>query len=801
MAAGVNRFIFSEGAVTLNDEQARIVRQPPSQNLRILASAGSGKTTTLTTRIAHLLTHCDARPEQIVLLTFTHNAATVMKGRLENLVGPKRILCGTFHALSQQILRDHSPEALNDLYHVDELPLKALDFLATPDGKAWTNTLKWIFIDEYQDINDTQYNFIRALHHPGATVTIVGDDAQNIYSWRGSCVDYILNFHKKFPEVADFQLSTNYRSSAAIVAVANSIMRYIPTLPYKELMCPSPTAEQGARPEVLYFARTAEERDHVTEAAAKAVHTGSTVILSKFNSVLYTYEAALMRLGVRVRFVQGEESLHQKPGAPPTVFLSTFHGSKGLEWDHVFLVRMNDEVFPQQKDEDSVLQERRLFYVAVTRARRTLTITYSRNNKSLSRFVREVHRPLLQWRGLPNFELSSLSAAITPVSVNEWVNYLSGEDYRTIKFLDVLPRSLRDLSLQQQQSQSQQQQPQSTSNPTAWVTPYWWVEQGMATEFFDFLRAYWQREVAIQRPESGGFWDRDAQQLIWTIKIAAEDAAIFEAHRDLIESLAARFFGSTTPGDAPPHIYYTEIITAMGAAAAKIEQTELIRIIQIVHKMRTVLYNLRQAYITLADFRFAPIRHAPPQESRCELIEAWRFYTSGAKLTRPQPTRDELGAIYKIGLCRALGEGRSGVLMSLPGEREWSRCRDFLGLFHDKIHGILDAAKGQPVLCRVTADLVEGVKAEADMLIGETAWFFVSGDAPSELQRLEQLLVILLTVHALRMAGHRVTRVCLFQLITGLSLEWSVADWHPKSAALLTAFVQARVGHTAASEV
>ncbi len=181
-----HRFVFSEGALTLNDEQARIVRQSPTQNLRILASAGSGKTTTLTARIAHLLTHCGATADQIVLLTFTHNAAAVMRTRLENLVGAQRILCGTFHALSQQILREHDPTALNDIYHVDELPLKALDFLASPAGREWIATLRWIFIDEYQDINDTQYNFIRALHHPAATVTIVGDDAQNIYSWRGS---------------------------------------------------------------------------------------------------------------------------------------------------------------------------------------------------------------------------------------------------------------------------------------------------------------------------------------------------------------------------------------------------------------------------------------------------------------------------------------------------------------------------------------------------------------------------------------------------------------------------------------
>ena len=281
-----HRFQFREGAVTLNDEQAQIVRQAPAQNLRILASAGSGKTTTLTARIAHLLTEHSAKPTDIVLLTFTHNAAAVMRRRLEGLVGTQRILCGTFHALSQQILRERNPDALNDIYHVDELPLKALDWLATPAGRTWVQTLRWIFIDEFQDINDTQYAFIRALHHPAATVTIVGDDAQNIYSWRGSCVDYILNFHQKYPDVADFQLATNYRSSAAIVAVANSIMRWIPTLPHKSLMTASPVAEQGERPEVHYFARTAEEREWVCESAAAAANAGhSTVILSKFNSV------------------------------------------------------------------------------------------------------------------------------------------------------------------------------------------------------------------------------------------------------------------------------------------------------------------------------------------------------------------------------------------------------------------------------------------------------------------------------------------------------------------------------------
>ena len=780
-----NRFVFTDGSVTLNDEQARIVRQPPTQNLRILASAGSGKTTTLTARIAHLLTSAGAKPSEIILLTFTHNAAAVMSQRLEALVGPQRILCGTFHALSQQILRKEYPEALEDLYHVDELPLKALDFLKTAAGATWIQTLKWLFIDEFQDINDTQYNFIKALHHAASTITIVGDDAQNIYSWRGSCVDYILNFHKRFAEVADFQLATNYRSTAAIVAVANSIMRYIPTLDHKELMSAAPHAEQGERPAVHYFARTSEERDWVCETAFRSV--GSTVILSKFNSVLYAYEAALLKLGVRVRFVQGEESqAAEVVGQAKTIYLSTFHGSKGLEWDHVFLVRMNDEVFPQQKDEDGILQERRLFYVAVTRARKTLTLSYSRNSKSLSRFVREIHRPLLLWKGLPNFELSTLSSEISATSVSDWISVLSGEDFRLIKQLGVLPAALRSTVATAMDGPERE----------TWVIPYWWTEQGLAAEFFDFLRAFWHREIGVARPESGGQWDPLAQRLIWTIKIAAEDATFFETHRSLFEDLADRFFGSTVPGQAPPQIYYTEVIAAIPRELQKtLEQAELIRIIQIIHKMRTVLYNLRFASISLSDLKFAAIRHSPPQESRCELIEAWRLFTARAPLTKPQPRLEELTMIYRIGLCRALSEGRSGVLASLPGEREWSRCRPFLAAFRAKAAALLEASKTQSILCRVRVDVVEGVAAEVDMIVGKVAWFFVAGDLPTELQRLDRLIGILLTVHGLRLNGYAIDSVCLFQLITGQRLLIRLDDWTPSSSALLTAFIQARASH------
>jgi hypothetical protein len=333
-------------------------------------------------------------------------------------------------------------------------------------------------------------------------------------------------------------------------------------------------------------------------------------------------------------------------------------------------------------------------------------------------------------------------------------------------------------------------------NEKQYGSPYWWTEQGLSQEFFDFLRAFWHRCVAEKRPESGGQWDRDAQRVIWTVKIAAEDAVFFETNRDLFERLADRFFGSTIRGSPPPQIYYTEVLAAIGPT--NLDQKELIRVIQIIHKMRTVLYNLRFAHVALSDLRFAAIRHSPPQESRIGLIEAWRRYTDGRPLA-DTVDRDSLNSIYQIGLCRALADGRSGVLTNLPGEREWSRVRPFLKGLRGKIVELLAAKK--LVLCRVQVSIVEGVtasavRAEADMILGDTAWFFVAGDQTSELQRLERLLAILLTVHALRQEKHCINHVCLYQLITGASLKWSVTEWAPSASALLTAFIQARALHT-----
>src|SRR4030095_13283975 len=85
---------------------------------------------------------------------------------------------------------------------------------------------RYILVDEYQDTNLAQYAIVRALSidHPNLAVT--GDPAQSIYGWRGANLSNILEFEKDFPQVKVVRLEQNYRSTKAILRVADELIRH-----------------------------------------------------------------------------------------------------------------------------------------------------------------------------------------------------------------------------------------------------------------------------------------------------------------------------------------------------------------------------------------------------------------------------------------------------------------------------------------------------------------------------------------------------------------------------------------------
>ena len=82
----------------------------------------------------------------------------------------------------------------------------------------------YILVDEYQDTNVVQYNIIRTLAARHENITVVGDDSQSIYGFRGANIQNILNFRKDYPDHALFKLEQNYRSTKTIVGAANSLI-------------------------------------------------------------------------------------------------------------------------------------------------------------------------------------------------------------------------------------------------------------------------------------------------------------------------------------------------------------------------------------------------------------------------------------------------------------------------------------------------------------------------------------------------------------------------------------------------
>jgi len=92
------------------------------------------------------------------------------------------------------------------------------------DSKSSILNLRHLMVDEYQDVNPLQERLIQALHKRSSTLFVVGDDDQAIYSWRGADVDNILTFQQRYPNCSAHTLSTNFRSTSAIVDSANHLI-------------------------------------------------------------------------------------------------------------------------------------------------------------------------------------------------------------------------------------------------------------------------------------------------------------------------------------------------------------------------------------------------------------------------------------------------------------------------------------------------------------------------------------------------------------------------------------------------
>jgi DNA polymerase III epsilon subunit-like protein len=435
------KFSFGDHEFTLNEEQANVVFNDPNKNMLVVASAGSGKTSSIICRIKHLVD--SGTPEDsIVLTTFTRDAANDMETKLNAVFGYKpAIIVGTIDSLALKYVKKYQPELLQDnTNNVGEYAIQFLNFLKSTNAKeVFLKGITHLVVDEFQDINDIQYKIIREFSKNGIFITAIGDDAQNIYTFRGSNSKYILNFSNYFQDADHFLLTTNFRSSQEIVNFANA------TIEKNEFQIPKTMISydkqpSGIRPKVHYFDRSKQQYNFICEKINEYIHYGYSLcqiaVLCPQNSFLYQLEEQLTKNNIPNVLLDGKSDIRTRI-RKQHICLSTIHKSKGLEWDIVFLLMMNDEVFPSNKNNIEICESRRLFYVGVTRPKSILHITYAPilNSSYISRFVSELDRNLYEFYNFKPqcFGLSTNRIKITKLSVTALIEGLTGEDYINLK--------------------------------------------------------------------------------------------------------------------------------------------------------------------------------------------------------------------------------------------------------------------------------------------------------------------------------------------------------------------------------
>ena len=99
----------------------------------------------------------------------------------------------------------------------------------------WQERIRYLLIDEYQDTNTAQYEMVRALCHMRQKLTVVGDDDQSIYAWRGARPENLQRLQADFPNLDVIKLEQNYRSSSRILGAANHLIANNPHLFDKQL--------------------------------------------------------------------------------------------------------------------------------------------------------------------------------------------------------------------------------------------------------------------------------------------------------------------------------------------------------------------------------------------------------------------------------------------------------------------------------------------------------------------------------------------------------------------------------------
>lgn len=434
-------FFQDESYKRLNKYQKKVVLSN-RKNILVLASAGTGKTSTIVMKIKYLLKVLEVKKEDILCISFTNNTVNKLKEELNipniytfhklahNIIGNK------YEVLSEDMLTDVVRKAFNkssllsifnmpkndmcrlivtfinifkskgyDINYFYKLINKAngkdkillkeimkcyvcydsylkeenlMDFndminIAINCVDKKNINYKYIIVDEFQDTSYNKFNLINKIRKKcNSNILLVGDDYQSIYRFTGSNIKIITDLRYYLPFLKIYKLKYTYRNSKELNYVASKFINRNPFQIRKKIR--SFINNNGSINIVYYDNLEYKMNEIITKNNIKKLF-----ILSRNNSDLNNVKLPYKKM--------------------------TVHKSKGLECDYVFIINVNNNKngFPNKYTDHYILkyvnnykeyypyeEERRLFYVALTRCKKKVYIFVPRNNESI--FIKEIKK-------------------------------------------------------------------------------------------------------------------------------------------------------------------------------------------------------------------------------------------------------------------------------------------------------------------------------------------------------------------------------------------------------------------------
>ncbi|MDR2793096.1 MAG: UvrD-helicase domain-containing protein [Treponema sp.] len=286
-------------------------------------------------------------------------------------------------------------------YDFDDLVTETVRLLAEhpPILAHYRKRFRFIFVDEYQDVNFAQYVLIRLLTAKTTSLWVIGDPNQAIYAFRGADKCFIDGFKTDYPEAALFRLTHSFRCAARIIAAAGRLVdaEIQGAAIHDAALFRSCYAGEKAEAEAI--ARTIAALiggtsffaldSGTAEGNAGGVAMEDCIILVRTAHLAGPIAGALTDHGIPFKLIKEQDDTLGI--TVQGVRLMTIHASKGLEAEHVFIPAVEEGILPFTLYGDirdsHIEEERRLLYVAMTRAKRGLYLSWAKKRAFQNRIM------------------------------------------------------------------------------------------------------------------------------------------------------------------------------------------------------------------------------------------------------------------------------------------------------------------------------------------------------------------------------------------------------------------------------